>query len=197
MIDMRWCPPGVADSSEVFETTREIFDKMAAAKSRISAAAKLARIEALSLARPLLRKDFVSEAKVKLSHPSEKLALPSWALVGCEDWLRAAVPAVRAAGHNVVAVSVKQPRSGCGDAIRDMLRLQDMQDKVVSDLGVPFGLATSKLASHIDVEGVVGESRLAGSTIAEEILKQGKLFLAAPTTDQLIRGADLKPLLQV
>ena len=144
------------------------------ARSRLAAAVKLANFEEVA------REAVVKKPAVR---PAEwpRGTKPSWALFGTKEWLHEAIPVVRSAGHSVASVSVARPRGGA-DPIRAMVAAQDAQDKIVSELGVPFGIDAAKLASHVGVVGVLGEEEALSVTrkLAADIAKSGKYFLSAP-----------------
>lgn len=61
----------------------------------------------------------------------------------------------------------------------DALAAQAAQDKIVSDLGVPFGIAVNVLGGHPGIQGVLLEEHAMPGRVAVDIVKAGKVCLTA------------------
>ena len=81
-------------------------------------------------------------------------SMAGWAVCGGESFLRSSVPALRAAGVPVMALSVL-PTSFHNVSAR--LKAQDTQDELVRDLDVPCGLALEAIDACDDFANVLLE----------------------------------------
>lgn len=78
---------------------------------------------------------------------TEPTATRAWAAAGSGTFLKWAVPALQAAGKNVVALSVLTPSQ---HSIGARLAAQDEQDRLCHSLRVPLGLSPEKLGRGDD-----------------------------------------------
>ena len=101
-------------------------------------------------------------------------AVVGWAVCGGEDFVRAAVPAMRTAGMEVTALSVT-PASFHNVEAR--LRAQDSQDTLCAALNVPCGLSVEAIAAQDDFSHVLVA---ACESTVQALNRSGKTILQTP-----------------